>query len=46
MTSPIIRIVVGIFAVVAPVALILWLAHATLDKSLRVMWPHLLRRSV
>lgn len=39
---PMVRIVVGIVAVAAPVVLTLWLAHAALDKSMRVMWPQFL----
>lgn len=42
MASGLVRIVLGIVAVAAPVALTLWLAHAVLDKSMRVMWPQLL----
>jgi len=42
MAFPVVRIVIGIVAVAAPVILTLWLARATLDKSLRVMWPQFL----
>lgn len=42
MLYPLTRIVLGILAVAVPVVLTLWLAHVTLDKSLRVMWPQLL----
>ncbi len=42
LTMPVIRIVIGILAVATPVILTLWLAHATLDKSMRVMWPQFL----
>ena len=39
---PVVRIVLGIVAVAAPVILTLGLAQTTLDKSMRVMWPQLL----
>lgn len=42
MAFPIVRMVLGIVAVAAPVVMTLWLAHAALDKSMRVMWPQFL----
>ncbi|MEO6746760.1 MAG: hypothetical protein ABIN08_19960 [Caldimonas sp.] len=42
MASPVVRIVLGIVSVAAPVVLTLWLAHAAFDKSMRVMWPQFL----
>jgi membrane protease YdiL (CAAX protease family) len=40
--SPLVRILLGIVIVVAPVILTLWLAHVLLEKSQRVMWPQIM----